>query len=112
MEIKKNKEGNVQIIELHGRLDSNSSKDLDAVFNELYERSEIEILCDMKGLDYISSAGLRVLLMAVKTINKKKGKLALCNMNEFVQEVFEIAGFTPLFFIFQDRQEALDKVFK
>lgn len=111
MDININRSGQVEIMELKGRLDSNTSKDLDEAFSKLFINGVYNILLDLSGLEYISSAGLRILLMAVKTINKNEGRLALCSMNEFVKEIFEIAGFTPLFQVYSDREEAMQIAF-
>lgn len=111
MEISKSTEKNVQVISLKGRLDSNTSKDLENTFNELLNDNVHNILCDLKELDYISSAGLRVFLKARKNIDKNNWKMALCSMNDFVYEIFEIAGFLPLFMIFEDREQAVEKFF-
>ncbi len=110
MEIIKSKKDHIQILELVGRLDSNTSKDLEAELTALFINNEYKILLDFARLEYISSAGLRVLLVGVKTINKNEGRLALCSLKEFVHEIFEIAGFTPLFNIYDNRDEALKKL--
>ncbi len=110
MEIKKKNVGNTAVIELTGRLDSNTSRELDQELAELFDKNQKDILIDLSRLEYISSAGLRVLLVGLKKINKKKGRLALCSMNEFVKEIFDIAGFTPLFNIYSSQNEAVETI--
>jgi anti-sigma B factor antagonist len=51
------------------------------------------MIVDFKDLDYISSAGLRVILKTTKALNREEGKIMLCTMQDYVKEVFEIAGF-------------------
>ena len=51
------------------------------------------MIIDFKDLDYISSAGLRVILKATKALKREDGKMLLCDMQDYVKEVFEIAGF-------------------
>jgi anti-anti-sigma factor len=61
----------------------------------------------MKKLEYISSAGLRVVLMAVKELRSRQGKLVLCSLNEYVREVFEVSNFTSIIPIAETVEEAL-----
>lgn len=80
---------------LSGRLDTTTAPEL-----EKYLEKELpnlsEVVFDFENLEYISSAGLRVLLMAQKIMNQKKGSMKLIHVNEMVQEVFEITGFTDI----------------
>ena len=78
-----------------GRLDSNTSVEAEPVIDELTGRFDTLIL-DMKELDYISSAGLRILKKAYMTMRRKDGKLQLKNVNKLVMEVFEVTGFAGL----------------
>ena len=54
------------------------------------------VLFDLSSLEYLSSAGLRVLLGAAKEMRRKDGKIVLCALNEFVKEIFEVSGFQSL----------------
>ena len=65
------------------------------------------LVIDFEATEYISSAGLRVLLMAAKKMKSTDGKLILCSMSEHVKEVFDIAGFTPIFNIETSREAAI-----
>ena len=79
---------------LEGRLDTTTAPQLEALLQkELPGTSALAL--DFGALEYISSAGLRVLLMAQKAMNKQ-GSMCLCNVNETVNEVFEITGFTDI----------------
>ena len=64
------------------------------------------ILLDFTQLDFISSAGLRTLLLAGKKLKKQGGELCLCSLNETVKDVFDISGFSALFKVYADRDEA------
>ncbi|MGD8261784.1 MAG: STAS domain-containing protein, partial [Desulfobacterales bacterium] len=55
-----------------------------------------KLLFDLGALEYLSSAGLRVLLTAAKEIKRRDGKIVLCALNEFVKEIFEVSGFQSL----------------
>jgi anti-sigma B factor antagonist len=62
----------------------------------------------MKGVDYISSSGLRVVLSTGKKLNVSEGRLAFCGLNTSVGEVFRVSGFNSIFPVFDSEQEALD----
>ena len=93
LNIEKKKEDSSII--LTGRLDTTTAPEL-----EKYLEKELpnlsEVVFDFENLEYISSAGLRVLLMAQKLMNQKNGFMKLIHVNEMVQEVFEITGFTDI----------------
>lgn len=94
MEIKKNQEGTKLNIALEGRLDTTTAPQLE---NEL--KSSMDGITDMSfdfgELEYISSAGLRVLLSAQKVMNKQ-GKMVIKNVNESIMDVFEVTGFVDI----------------
>lgn len=92
IEIKKNAEAT--IIEVAGRLDTMTASSLDKAINE--DIGEVKALViDMNGLEYISSAGLRVLLGAQKKM-QKAGSMKVTNVCEAVMEVFEMTGFADI----------------
>ena len=94
MKIEKHRQGAELTVMLEGRLDTVSAPDLDAVVkNELLGVDTF--ILDLKKLQYTSSAGLRVILIAQKTMNKQ-GKLILKNVSEAVMEVFEMTGLSDL----------------
>jgi len=66
------------------------------------------VVVNLKGLDYISSSGLRVLLAALKKIRKQNGDIRLACLQPYVREVFDIAGFTQLFKMFDKEEDAID----
>ena len=93
MKIDLKKEDKKLTIKLGGKLDTNTSPDLDSKMSEL-EGME-EVIIDMKDLDYISSAGLRVLLSMQKVMNKQ-GKMTIINVCENVMDIFEVTGFSDI----------------
>ena len=93
MKIDLKKEGKKLTITLEGKLDTNTSPELDSKINELDEMEEVVI--DMKKLDYISSAGLRVLLSMQKIMNKQ-GKMTITNVCDNVMDIFEVTGFSDI----------------
>ena len=93
MKIDLKKEDKKLTITLEGKLDTNTSPELDSKINELDEMEEVVI--DMKKLDYISSAGLRVLLSMQKIMNKQ-GKMTITNVCDNVMDIFEVTGFSDI----------------
>ena len=95
MDINKNLENGVLNIGLVGRLDTTTAPELE---NELKSSLEgvNELVFDLGLLEYISSAGLRVLLFAQKTINAAQGKMSIKNVKPEIMEVFEITGFVDI----------------
>lgn len=109
MNIRASKQNQVQQLFLEGRLDTNTSPLFTSYFNKLIEQGETLFLFDFSNLEYISSAGLRVLLSAGKIIKSKGGSLVLCALNENVFEVFEITGFTEIFEIKASLARAMEE---
>jgi anti-sigma B factor antagonist len=109
MEIKKELSGDINIFLIDGNLDSNTSGDLEKALIPQIESGALKVLVDGTRLNYISSAGLRVLLMAAKKVKAANGKIILCALQNHIKEVFEIAGFSKIFTIVATRDEALSK---
>jgi len=107
MNIKQNKLGNVNVIVIEGRLDTTNYGELESVLTEITGRNEMQVLLDITGLEYISSSGLRVLLMFLKKIRAAGGRFMLCGMSPDIREIFEISGFVNIFEIFDDQAAAL-----
>ena len=94
MKITKNLNGTALNVALEGRLDTTTAPDLEQALKESMDGAN-ELTMDFGKLDYISSAGLRVLLSAHKTMMKKDG-MKVVNANEMVKEVFEVTGFADI----------------
>ena len=94
LKIEKKNEGTKDTVLLSGRLDTTTAPELD-VFAEKELEDTQELVLDFADLEYISSAGLRVLLKLQKVMNKK-GSMKLIHVGEVVKEVFEITGFTDI----------------
>ena len=92
MTINKNLNGNALCIALEGRLDTTTSPELEKELKTALNGVE-ELTFDFAKLDYISSAGLRVLLSTFKTMSGKGGSMKLIHVNDLVMEVFEATGF-------------------
>ena len=107
MQIIEEQQGAIKIFKLSGRLDSNTSQGFEKkIFQAITDGSK-NMVIDFKELDYISSAGLRVILKATKAIKREEGGIMLCAMQDYVKEVFEIAGFDSFLPIVPTIDEAL-----
>jgi len=107
MEIREERAGKIVIVDLKGRLDSTTSADFEKKLAAWFDDGEKQLLADLSQLEYISSAGLRAFLVGAKRASKEDGKLMLCGLQSQVKEVFDIAGFSPLFPIYESREAAL-----
>ena len=95
LNIVKKLEGNTLTVKLDGRLDTNTAPQFETELkNSLNGVTDLTL--DFSALDYISSAGLRVLLSAQKQMNAQKGTMTVCGVNEIVKEIFEVTGFTDI----------------
>jgi anti-sigma B factor antagonist len=107
MEIIEEKHGQVSTFKLQGRLDSNTSQVFEKRIFDAMSDGTKNVIIDFKELDYISSAGLRVILKATKALKREDGKIRLCAMQDYVKEVFEIAGFDSFLPIVPTMDDAL-----
>ena len=110
MEIIESKKNEINIFKLNGRLDSNTSPELEKKLAGAMEGGARNMVLDFENLDYISSAGLRIILKTTKDLKRAEGALILCSMQDYVKEVFEIAGFDSFLPIVPTVDEALSKL--
>jgi len=107
MEIKTDKNGGFLVVSVSGRLDATTAGGFEQILLDSIDGGEKKVLVDFAGLDYISSSGLRVLLMGAKKLSGGDGHMGLCAVKEHIKEVFDIAGFTPVFSFYSSVEEAL-----
>ncbi len=102
-----------QII-LQGRLDSTTSLELEKTLQDLFSvlnnQTLTGVVIDFFALDYVSSAGLRVILMTAKRAKQTKSRLILCNLQPHVKEVFEISGFLKILEVSDNLNTALEQI--
>ena len=108
MDIATRKADGVKVVDFEGSLDTNTSPDAEAHLTELVSQGANKVLVSFEKLDYISSAGLRVLLAVAKLLKSGGGDLRICCLNETVQEVFDITGFGTILNVFGSESEALE----
>jgi len=95
MKITQSREGTHLTLSLEGRLDTTTAPHLESEMKEILPDTE-KLTLDLKRLEYVSSAGLRVILFAQKQMNKKNGEMIVMNANASIMEVLEITGFTDI----------------
>ena len=107
MEMNKRDADGVAVVELRGNLDTNTSPAAEAEFNALVAEGAEKLLINMTSIDYVSSAGLRILLATAKRLKSAGGELRVCGLSETVREVFEISGFDLILKLYADESDAL-----
>ena len=110
MDLRESVAGNVTILEVAGRIDSTTAPTFSTRLMAAVNAPQNRVVIDLKQVQYISSAGFRVLLIASKRTEEANGRLALCGMSGEVRRLFDIAAFTDLFTILASRAEALAAV--
>ncbi|MEW5735664.1 MAG: STAS domain-containing protein [Thermodesulfobacteriota bacterium] len=110
MEVIEEKNEKALVFAVAGRLDSNTSPAFEQKIMEAIGKGEIKVVVDFAGLDYIASAGMRVVLKAAKELKQKGGAIVLCSLKDYVKEVFEIAGFDSFLPLVATRTDALASV--
>jgi stage II sporulation protein AA (anti-sigma F factor antagonist) len=106
MKITQQAQDGIISLAIAGRLDAVSAIEADKEFAKVLDAGNDRMVIDLSQLDYISSAGLRVLLVVAKRIQQKGGKVVLCALVPNVKEVFEISGFSSIFKIFDNDEDA------
>ena len=107
MKLTKQEIKDVIVISLTGQLDGNTSEETLSYFESLYEDSSKKFVADFKNVEYISSAGLRVLLAVLKDLRSNNGDLRLAALQKDVDKVLSATGFTRMMKVFSDVDEAL-----
>lgn len=108
MNIACEQEGQRSVLTLTGRLDFASAPELDARVKTILGEGSNQVLIDMTAVEYISSAGLRSLMVLAKSLAAINGTLILCNPTHMVREVMKMAGCDEIFTIAPDRASAID----
>lgn len=98
MRIETVKEENRIILKVEGRIDTNTSKEFQSELLLAFQKQN-EVVADLKAVDYVSSAGLRAMLIAYKTAESKKGSFVLKNVQSTVRDVLNMSGFSKFIHI-------------
>ena len=106
MEIATRRVYDVLVVDMNGRLDSHSSGDAGDRFVDIVQGHDKRIVLNLSKLDYVSSAGLRVILRGAKLLQEKLGELKICGANQTVGNVLLTAGFDSLIKLYATEKEA------
>ena len=107
MDVKEEQVGGVTVLQVKGRLDSATSPVLGERLTAVLEAAKARVLVDFSQLEYISSAGFRILLQAAKRAEQNTAKLVLCGVSGKVRQLFDLGGFLDLFSITATREEGI-----
>ena len=110
MILKQQTQDDILILRPMGRLDSNSSPELERAVLDHLEKGCRRMVFDLSDMEYVSSAGLRVILLAGKKLRASQGKLVLVGLREMVSEVFAMSGFLTLFAVTKTLDEGIAKL--
>ncbi|MDR3523391.1 MAG: STAS domain-containing protein [Acetobacteraceae bacterium] len=108
MDITQIDDGDATVLVLVGRLDGGTAPQLGTKLDTVVAQRPGVLVLDLDGVDYVSSAGLRVLIVVAKQVREPGIRLALCGLRAHVRELFDISGLAQVFDIFPDRVAARD----
>ena len=107
MSISTEREGGALIAKAEGRVDGANALEFHEALEAAISSDDGAMVLDLGGISYISSAGLRVVLLVAKTLQKQSAKMAVCSLSEPIREIFEISGFDKIIPVYGSRQEAI-----
>ncbi len=107
MELQVTDHKRASVLAVSGRVDGSTAGDFEAALTELTDAGKNNIILDMSEVDFVSSAGLRVLVNTRKAVNAAGGKIVLAEPSQQVIETLDIAGLDVLFEQFTDRETAI-----
>jgi len=99
---------NYIVVTVEGRMDAVSAPEFEKFLNALIDDGSLKVIVDFQGLDYISSAGLRSVLITAKKIQSKNGEILVVSLHDTVKEIFEISGFSTIIPIHASVDAALE----
>lgn len=110
MDINVRESGEIRIVDFNGRLDTGTSPQAESAIAGLLDSGHAKIIINLAGTDYVSSSGLRVLLIAAKRVSAIKGKLKITQPNAVVKEILDISGFSTILDVKASEDEALSEM--
>lgn len=106
MELQSARESNVLIVDVAGRIDGVNAGDFESSLRETINEDDKAVVLNLEGLSYISSAGLRSILITAKNLGRRQSKFALCQVPSNIMEIIKIAGFNKIITVHDSRDEA------
>ena len=107
MEISIHDFGQVSVVKVKGQVDSANAPDLETALKQLVEGNKNRIVLDLKEVDYLSSLGMRAIILTLKSVRRVNGDLRLASPSASVEQVFRIVGMTQMFNIYSSGEEAV-----
>jgi anti-sigma B factor antagonist len=107
MDISEDRKADAVILALSGKLDATTAKTFEDRILGVINSGTQRLVVDLSQLDYVSSSGLRVFILAAKRLQTVGGKIVLCSMKDQVRQVFDLAGFSSILSIYGSRDEAV-----
>lgn len=107
MEVSLEERGEVVIVRVKGRLDAASSPQLQAAIDSVVDGGHFKILLNFQEVDYLSSAGMRLMLAVSKKLSSLEGKVVACSLHDDVMEVIKMAGFNQVIEFYPSESESL-----
>ncbi len=107
MDLKVVSDGQVVIAEIDGRIDGSSAREFEDRVTSSFPDEDNVLICDLTGVSYVSSAGLRAVLLIAKRLSKRNAAFSVCGLSEPVAEVFRISGFDRIIRVHENRKAAL-----
>lgn len=106
MEAQVEEKGDVVVVRIDGRLDAATSPQLEKRINSIIDSGHFKIILNFANVEYLSSAGMRLMLAISKKLKNLEGKVVVCNMHEEVMEVIKMAGFQNVIEIYPSEDES------
>jgi anti-anti-sigma factor len=107
MDISEDRKADAVVLALSGKLDATTAKTFEDKILAVINSGTQRLVVDLSTLEYVSSSGLRVFLLAAKRLQSRDGKVALCGLQDHIRQVFDLAGFSSIFSIYASRDEAI-----
>ncbi len=110
MEISTEREAAALIVKAAGRIDGSNSQQFQDDLEAVIDDGDRAVVMDLEQLSYISSSGLRAMLLIARKLQRQQARFALCSLSESIREVFEISGFDRIIAVHAARSEAVAAV--
>ncbi|MFN0065737.1 MAG: STAS domain-containing protein [Chlamydiales bacterium] len=107
MDVTVEEKGEVIVVRVKGRLDAASSPQLEKTINSIIDGGHFKLVLNFTDVDYLSSAGMRLMLSISKKLQQLEGKVVACNLNDEVMEVIKMAGFNQVIEFYPNEVESL-----
>jgi len=107
MEVNTEREGNALIVKVGGRVDGANAREFEEQLNAAIAGDNRNVIVDLEELSYISSAGLRAILLVTKSLKQRSAQFSICSLNPSVSEVFQISGFDKIITVHPSRANAV-----